>query len=154
MVDVALANAHLNGIPANGSPGPQLLADLFNKPIEEMRAAKEAEVELPECLKREATAEETARIAQHAKDASPERELIVRKTPAPKARACQEAAPTEAKSGSKIAAVLEKAKTGITMDEVRAMTGWAKTGGFFACKRRGLTITKRKDGNVTVYIAA
>jgi hypothetical protein len=34
----------------------------------------EAEVELPECLKREATAEETARIAQHAKDASPERE--------------------------------------------------------------------------------
>ena len=74
MVDVALANAHLNGIPANGSPGPQLLADLFNKPIEEMRAAKEAEVELPECLKREATAEETARIAQHAKDASPERE--------------------------------------------------------------------------------
>ena len=78
-----------------------------------------------------------------------------RKTPAPKAGACQEAAPTEAKSGSKIAAVLEKAKTGITMDEVRAMTGWAKTGGFFgACKRRGLTITKRKDGNVTVYIAA
>ena len=49
-------------------------ADLFNKPIEEMRAAKEAEVELPECLKREATAEETARIAEHAKDASPERE--------------------------------------------------------------------------------
>ena len=88
-------------------------------------------------------------------DASPERELIVRKTPAPKAGACQEAAPTEAKSGSKIAAVLEKAKTGITMDEVRAMTGWAKTGGFFgACKRRGLTLTKRKDGNVTVYIAA
>ena len=155
MVDVALANTHLDGIPANGSPGPQLLADLFNKPIEEIRAAKEAEVELPECLKREATAEETARIAQHAKDASPERELIVRKTPAPKAGACQEAAPTEAKSGSKIAAVLEKAKTGITMDEVRAMTGWAKTGGFFgACKRRGLTITKRKDGNVTVYIAA
>ena len=63
-----MANAHLNGIPANGSPGPQLLADLFNKPIEEMRAAKEAEVELPECLKREATAEETARIAQHAKE--------------------------------------------------------------------------------------
>ena len=82
-------------------------------------------------------------------------ESIVRKTPAPKAGACQEAAPTEAKSGSKIAAVLEKAKTGITMDEVRAMTGWAKTGGFFgACKRRGLTLTKRKDGNVTVYIAA
>ena len=51
--------------------------------------------------------------------------------------------------------MLEKAKTGITMDEVRAMTGWAKTGGFFgACKRRGLTLTKRKDGNVTVYIAA
>ena len=59
---------------ANGSPGPQLLADLFNKPIEEMRAAKEAEVELPECLEREVTPEETARIAQHAKDASPERE--------------------------------------------------------------------------------
>ena len=38
-------------------------------------------------------------------DASPERELIVRKTPLPKAGACQEAAPTEAKSGSKIAAV-------------------------------------------------
>src|SRR6516162_9987918 len=71
---MVLANAHLDGIPANGSPGPQLLADLFNKPIEEMRAAKEAEVELPECLKREATAEETARIAEHAKDASPERE--------------------------------------------------------------------------------
>jgi hypothetical protein len=66
LVDVALANAaHLDGIPANGSPGPQLLADLFNEPIEEMRAAKEAEVELPECLKCEATAEETARIAQH-----------------------------------------------------------------------------------------
>jgi len=108
LVDVALANAHLDGIPANGSPGPQLLADLFNKPIEEMRAAKEAEVELPECLKREATAEETARIAQHAKDASPERELIVRKTPAP--------APKADRSGTKIAAVIEKAKTtGITM---------------------------------------
>ena len=108
MVDVALANAHLDGIPANGSPGPQLLADLFNEPIEQMRAAKEAEVELPECLKREATAEETARIAQHAKDASPERELIVRKTPAP--------APKADRSGTKIAAVIEKAKTtGITM---------------------------------------
>src|SRR6516162_3997407 len=68
ITEMVLANAHLDGIPANGSPGPQLLADLFNKPIEEMRAAKEAEVELPECLKREATAEETARIAQHAKE--------------------------------------------------------------------------------------
>ena len=62
---MVLANAHLDGIPASGSPGPELLAELFNKPIEEMRAAKEAEVELPECLKCEATAEETARIAQH-----------------------------------------------------------------------------------------
>ena len=94
---MVLANAHLDGIPASGSPGLELLADLFNKPIEEMRAAKEAEVELPECLKREATAEETARIDQHAKDASPERELIVRKTPAPKAGACQEAAPPRAR---------------------------------------------------------
>jgi hypothetical protein len=130
LVDVALANAHLDGIPANGSPGPQLLADLFNKPIEEMRAAKEAEVELPERLKREATAEETARIAQNAKDASPEREIVVRKTPVPKAD----------RSGTKIATVIEKAKTtGITMAQVREMTGWSKTSGFYgAIKRAGL----------------
>ena len=37
---MVLANAHLDGIPASGSPGLELLADLFNKPIEEMRAEK------------------------------------------------------------------------------------------------------------------
>jgi hypothetical protein len=37
------------------------------------------------------------------------------------------------------------------MAEVKAMTGWTKTGGFFgAVKRHGLTLTK-KDG---VYHAA
>jgi hypothetical protein len=50
--------------PASGSPGPELLAELFNKPIEEMRAAKEPE--MPEFLQREPTAEETARIALYA----------------------------------------------------------------------------------------
>jgi hypothetical protein len=73
-LDVALANAHLDGIPA--------------------------------CLQRAPeSAEETAareeRLAHYAKDASPERELVVRKTSA--------AAPKEAKP-TKIAAVLEKAK--------------------------------------------
>ena len=111
-VDVALANAHLDGIPAFLQRAPE-------------------------------SAEETAareeRLAHYAKDASPERELVVRKTSV--------AAPKEAKP-SKIAAVLEKAKTvGITMAEVKAMTGWAKTGGFFgACKRHGLTLTKDASG--------
>jgi hypothetical protein len=32
------------------------------------------------------------------------------------------------------------------MDEVKAMTGWSKTGGFFgAAKRHGLTLTKTKQ---------
>ena len=142
---MVLANAHLDGIPASGSPGPELLADLFNKPIEEMRAAKEAELELPACLQREATAEETARIAQHDKDASPACELIVRKTPTQ--------APKADRSGTKIAAVIEKAKTtGITMAQVREMTGWTKTGGFYgAIKRAGLKLTKDASG---VYHAA
>ena len=111
-IDVALANAHLDGIPA--------------------------------CLQRATeSAEETAareeRLAHYAKDASPERELVVRKTSA--------AAPKEAKP-TKIAAVIEKAKTvGITMAEVKAMTGWSKTGGFFgAVKRHGLTLTKDANG--------
>jgi hypothetical protein len=111
-VDVALANAHLDGIPAFLQRAPE-------------------------------SAEETAareeRLAHYAKDASPERELVVRKT--------SEAAPKEAKP-SKISAVLEKAKTvGITMAEVKAMTGWTKTGGFFgAVKRHGLTLTKDANG--------
>ena len=140
---MVLANAHLDGVPASGSPGPELLADLFNKPIEEMRAAKEAELELPACLQREATAEETARIAQHDKDASPEREIIVRKTPVP--------APKADRSGTKIAAVIEKAKTtGIIMAPVREMTGWSKTD-YGAIKRAGLKLTKDASG---VYHAA
>jgi hypothetical protein len=111
-VDVALANAHLDGIPAFLQRAPE-------------------------------SAEETAareeRLAGYAKDASPERELVVRKTSA--------AAPKEAKP-TKIAAVLEKAKTvGITMAEVKAMTGWSKTGGFYgAVKRAGLTLTKDANG--------
>jgi hypothetical protein len=111
-VDVALANAHLDGIPAFLQRAPE-------------------------------SAEETAareeRLAHYAKDASPERELVVRKTSA--------AAPKEAKP-SKISAVLEKAKTvGITMAEVKAMTGWSKTGGFYgAIKRAGLTLTKDANG--------
>jgi hypothetical protein len=79
-------------------------------------------------------------LAEHAKQASPERELVVRKdSPA--------AAPKEAKP-TKIAAVIEKAKTiGITMAEVKAMTGWLKTGGFYgAIKRAGLTLTKDASG--------
>jgi hypothetical protein len=49
-------------------------------------------------------------------DASPEREIVVRKTPAP--------APKADRSGTKIAAMIEKAKTtGITMAQVREMTG-------------------------------
>ena len=62
------------------------------------------------------------------------------------------AAPKEAKP-TKIAAVIEKAKTvGITMAEVKAMTGWSKTGGFYgAIKRAGLTLTKDAGG---VYHAA
>ena len=116
-VDVALANAHLDGIPAFLQRAPE-------------------------------SAEETAareeRLAHYAKDASPERELVVRKTSA--------AAPKEAKP-TKIAAVIEKAKTvGITMAEVKAMTGWSKTGGFYgAIKRAGLTLTKDAGG---VYHAA
>jgi hypothetical protein len=111
-VDVALANAHLDGIPAFLQRAPE-------------------------------SAEETAareeRLAHYAKDASPERELVVRKTSA--------AAPKEAKP-TKIAAVIEKAKTvGITMAEVKAMTGWSKTGGFYgAIKRAGLTLTKDANG--------
>ena len=111
-VDVALANAHLDGIPAFLQRAPE-------------------------------SAEETAareeRLAHYAKDASPERELVVRKTSA--------AARKEAKP-SKISAVLEKAKTvGITMAEVKAMTGWSKTGGFYgAIKRAGLTLTKDANG--------
>ena len=73
-VDVALANAHLDGIPAFLQRAPE-------------------------------SAEETAareeRLARYAKDARPERELVVRKT--------STAAPKEAKP-TKIAAVLEKAK--------------------------------------------
>jgi len=70
-------------------------------------------------------------------------ESIVRKTPAPKAD----------RSGTKIAAVIEKAKTtGITMAQVREMTGWTKTGGFYgAIKRAGLKLTKDASG---VYHAA
>jgi hypothetical protein len=111
-IDVALANAHLDGIPAFLQRAPES--------AEESAAREE-------------------RLAHYAKDASPERELVVRKTSA--------AAPKEAKP-TKIAAVIEKAKTvGITMAEVRAMTGWAKTGGFFgACKRHGLTLTKDASG--------
>ena len=111
-IDVALANAHLDGIPAFLQRAPE-------------------------------SAEETAareeRLAHYAKDASPERELVVRKTSA--------AAPKEAKP-TKIAAVIEKAKTvGITMAEVKAMTGWSKTGGFYgAIKRAGLTLTKDANG--------
>jgi hypothetical protein len=116
-IDVALANAHLDGIPAFLQRAPE-------------------------------SAEETAareeRLAHYAKDASPQRELVVRKTSA--------AAPKEAKP-TKIAAVIEKAKTvGITMAEVKAMTGWTKTGGFYgAIKRAGLTLTKDAGG---VYHAA
>ena len=111
-IDVALANAHLDGIPAFLQRAPE-------------------------------SAEETAareeRLAHYAKDASPQRELVVRKTSA--------AAPKEAKP-TKIAAVIEKAKTvGITMAEVKAMTGWTKTGGFYgAIKRAGLTLTKDANG--------
>ena len=111
-IDVALANAHLDGIPAFLQRAPE-------------------------------SAEETAareeRLAGYAKDESPERELVVRKTSA--------AAPKEAKP-TKIAAVIEKAKTvGITMAEVKAMTGWSKTGGFYgAIKRAGLTLTKDANG--------
>ena len=49
---------------------------------------------------------------------------------------------------SKIGAVLEKAKTvGIIMAQVKEMTGWSKTGGFFgAAKRAGLTLTKDASG--------
>jgi hypothetical protein len=115
-VDVALANAHLDGIPAFLQRAPE--------------SAEET-----------ATREE--RLAHYAKDASPERELVVRKTSAP----APEAKPT------KISAVIEKARTvGITMAEVKAMTGWSKTGGFYgAIKRAGLTLTKDAGG---VYHAA
>jgi hypothetical protein len=62
---------------------------------------------------------------------------------------------TTQKVGRRHTAVLEKAKTGITMDEVKAMTGCAKTGGFFgAVKHHGLTLTKTKRGIVTVYHVA
>ena len=42
--------------------------------------------------------------------------------------------------------MIEKAKTtGITMAQVREMTGWSKTGGFYgAIKRAGLTTTRRQ----------
>jgi hypothetical protein len=52
--------------------------------------------------------------------------------------------------------VIEKAKTGITMEQVKEMTAWSKTGGGFfgAVKRAGLTLTKTKQGNVTVYHVA
>jgi hypothetical protein len=81
--------------PANGSPGPQMLADLINKPIEEMRAAK-ATKPAPEAV-------------------SGERELVVRKGGGPKVE----------RKPSKIDVVRAKAKStdGITMAEVRAMTG-------------------------------
>jgi hypothetical protein len=64
-----------------------------------------------------------------------------------RSRSTTEAAPKVAKP-SKIAAVIEKAKTvGITMAEVKAMTGWSKTGGFYgAIKRAGLTLTKDANG--------
>ena len=64
-------------------------------------------------------------------------------------------APKADRSGTKIAAVIEKAKTtGITMAlaQVREMTGWSKTGGFDgAIKRAGLKLTKDASG---VYHAA
>ena len=49
--------------------------------------------------------------------------------------------------------MIEKAKTtGITMAQVREMTGWSKTGGFDgAIKRAGLKLTKDASG---VYHAA
>ena len=41
------------------------------------------------------------------------------------------------------------------MEQVKEMTGWSKTGGFFgAVKRAGLTLTKTKQGKVTVYHVA
>ena len=113
-VDVALANAHLDSIPAI------------------LRRA------MPQGAEGEALA---ARLAQHAKQASSERELVVRKdSPA--------SAPKAERKPSKIGAVLEKAKTvGITMAQVKEMTGWSKTGGFFgAAKRAGLTLTKDASG--------
>ena len=48
--------------------------------------------------------------------------------------------------------MIEKAKTtGITMAQVREMTGWSKTGGFYgAIKRAGVKLTKDASG---VYAA-
>ena len=60
-------------------------------------------------------------------------------------------APKADRSGTKIAAVIEKAKTtGITMAQVREMTGWSKTD-YGAIKRAGLKLTKDASG---VYHAA
>jgi len=44
--------------------------------------------------------------------------------------------------------VIEKAKTGITMEQVKEMTAWSKTGGGFfgAVKRAGLKLTKDASG--------
>jgi hypothetical protein len=66
--------------------------------------------------------------ARALKNLSGEREIVVRKKTAP--------APKAERSGTKIAAVLEKAKTGITMEQVKEMTGWSKKGGFFGAVMR------------------
>lgn len=65
------------------------------------------------------------------------------------------AAPKPARSGSKIAAALDLARRpeGVSMDEVRELTGWTKLGGFFtAAKRAGISFRKDKvDGKTRFY---
>lgn len=89
------------------------------------------------------------RLAGFAKTCGPNREIVSRKSAGPKSGK----APRE----TKIGAVLEKAKTagGVTVEEIHAMTGWKKIGGFFgAAKRAGLTLARTREDKVTTYRAS
>jgi len=76
-----------------------------------------------------------------------------RKTPVAKDRAA-----TEQKAGSKIGAVMERAKSdhGVSNSEIRSMTGWAKLGGFFnAVTNSGFDRHRvREDGDTRWFVVA
>lgn len=63
----------------------------------------------------------------------------------------------EKKGRGKAAALVTRACSpeGITNAEIRELTGWTKIGGFFgAMKRRGLTLTRRREGDDTRWFAS
>lgn len=75
-----------------------------------------------------------------------------------KAAAAGDRAATKPKAGSKISAVMERAKSdhGVSNSEIRSMTGWAKLGGFFnAVTNGGFDRHRvREDGDTRWFVVA